>query len=99
MRLEVRVSPPLSRQPAATDGRQVRARANRDGIRAQRALDHPGAEVASTTRRGCLGSEELCGGADRWSAAKACVELVIERVQPTAARAANRHPPHNLANC
>lgn len=49
--------------------------------------------------RRCLGSGELRGGADRWSAAKACVELVKERAQPTATRAANRHPPHNLANC
>jgi hypothetical protein len=35
--------------------------------------------------------------APRWSATKGCVELVTERVQPTATRAANRKPPHNLA--
>jgi hypothetical protein len=33
------------------------------------------------------------------SAAKAGVELVKKRVQPTATRAATRDPPHNLANC
>jgi hypothetical protein len=38
-------------------------------------------------------------GEDSWSATKAGVELVIERAQPTATRAANRKPPRNLANC
>ena len=47
----------------------------------------------------CAAAGELCGGADRWSAAKACVELVIERVQPTATSAAYWKPPHHLANC
>src|SRR5450759_3094020 len=46
-----------------------------------------------------VSSGELRGGADLWSAAKACVELVIERVQPAATNAASREPPHNLANC
>jgi len=40
----------------------------------------------------------LCRHGRAWSVAKARVELAEERSQPTTARAANRHPPHNLAD-
>jgi len=52
----------------------------------------------------CLGFDgtvwvrELRGSAPRWSAAKGYVELAEERIQPTAARGANRHPPHDFTN-
>jgi len=38
-------------------------------------------------------------GADHWSAAKACVELVHEGVEPTATGGPRRQPPHDLTDC
>jgi hypothetical protein len=62
-----------------------------------RALGDDGELFVVEDAPGERGSGEVCAAGVaagwRWSAAKACVELVKECAQPAATRAANRHPP------